>query len=120
MLRHRLRQILSLALLLSLGLPAMVTAAIAIHEAAHHRHDTHHGDVLFAVVHGHHHDREIEEHDHEAVVPKIRAGSTVETPAVPATSGESGDDAPSRVESSEGPGPPLDPPGAADLCIWRL
>jgi len=118
-LHHRFRKILPLALLLALSLPTMVTVAIAVHEAAHHRHGARTGEYLFAVVHGHHHDQEIEEHDHEAVV-KMRAGSMAERLVALSMRSDRCMDASLGTVRSAGDGPLLEPPRSSDFCIWLL
>jgi len=119
-LARRRRKILPLALVLALSLPAMVTAAIAVHEAAHHRQGAHTGDYLFAVVHGHHHDQEIEEHDHEAVAAKTRAGSKAERVGTMSMRSDRCVVASLGTVRSRGDGPLLAPTRSSDFCIWLL
>jgi hypothetical protein len=119
-LHRRVRKILTLALLLALGLPALVTAAIAVHEATHHRHSEPSDEVLITVVHGHHHGQEIEPHAHEAVAAKVRVGTTVETPATEAFGPEHRSDTSSGSRRSVGDRPLLEPPRTAALCVWQL
>jgi hypothetical protein len=114
------RRVLSTALLLALMLPAIVTTAIVVHEAGHHRHDEATGQYLVVAVHGHHHDRDVEAHDHEAVTTKSPASSTIGRLVGSRMPGERWVDvaAAGQVHAIAAALPVTR--GSSDLCIWQL
>lgn len=115
-----LRRSLCVALLVALALPWVVTVGIAIHEAEHHAEHDHGESSLLVLVHGHHHDHAVQDHEHPAA-PRARGESRLEGPGVVVSSAAVLDSGILWESTRADLKPPQrEPPSSSRLCTWRL